>query len=223
MGADFAIVINPYYPSASEEAIFEWFRVVASCVEIGIWMFDTAYACGPQLSPELIASVAQIENICGIKVGRPLEHYIAVKKLCGDRIVVSHPSEADCLKLMRDHGQRVHMSSAAPFTLQTAAWRPMREYVELALTGRFAEAERVANSMSAVRELAEKWLRDPWVKHKVLPIAQLKVWSEYLGLAGGHVRAPLLPLSAAESEALRRDLGRVELKTRKDAESAVSA
>jgi 4-hydroxy-tetrahydrodipicolinate synthase len=214
VGADFAIVINPYYPAASEDAIHEWFRVVASRVDIGIWMFDTAYAYGPCFSPQLTARIADIENICGIKVGRPVEHYVAVKALCGDRIVVSHPSEADCLELMRKHGQKVHMSSAAPFTLQTAAWRPMREYVELALAGRYDEAERVARSMSDVRALAEKWLRDPWVKHKVLPIAQLKVWSEYLGLAGGPVRAPLLPLTAQEREALRADLDRVGLNER---------
>ncbi|MGZ8198347.1 MAG: dihydrodipicolinate synthase family protein [Burkholderiales bacterium] len=223
VGADFAIVINPYYPAASEDAIYEWFRVVASRVDIGIWMFDTAFACGPAFSPELTARIAGIENICGIKIGRPLDHYIAVKQRCGNRIVVSHPSEPDCLKLMREHGQKVHMSSAAPFTLQTAAWRPMREYVELALAGRFDEAGRVSRSMSAVREVAEKWLREPWVKHKVVPIAQLKAWTDYLGLAGGHVRAPLLALGANELQALRTDLDRVGLKERKDAKALAQA
>jgi 4-hydroxy-tetrahydrodipicolinate synthase len=214
VGADFAIVINPYYPRAGEDAMYEWFRVVASRVEIGIWMFDTAYACGVHLSPQLTARIAGIENICGIKIGRPLDHYVAVKRLCGDQIVVSHPSEADCLKLMRDHGQRVHMSSAAPFLLQTAAWTPMRDYVELALEKKFSEAERVAASMATVREVHEKWIRDPWVKHGVIPIAELKAWSEYLGLAGGHVRAPLLQLGRGEREALFRDLDMVGLKER---------
>jgi 4-hydroxy-tetrahydrodipicolinate synthase len=214
VGADFAIVINPYYPQASEDAICEWFRVVASRVDIGIWMFDTAYAYGECLSPQLTARIARIENICGIKIGRPLEHYIAVKKLCGDRIVVSHPSEADCLNLMRDHGQKVHMSSAAPFLIQTPQWRPMLEYVELALEGRYREAEAVSHELDPVREVHDKWMREPWLKHKVIPIAQLKAWSEYLGLAGGPVRAPLLPLSAGERAALHADLDRVGLRQR---------
>ena len=176
-----------------------------------------------ELSPRLTARIADIDNICGIKIGRPIDHYVAVKALCGDRIVVSHPSEADCLELMRHHGQRVHMSSAAPFTLQTPAWRPMREYVELALAGRFDEAERVSSSMSAVRVVAEKWLRDPWVEQKVLPIAQLKAWSESFGLAGGAVRTPLLGLGAQELEALRADLDRIGLKERRDAEALTEA
>jgi 4-hydroxy-tetrahydrodipicolinate synthase len=223
VGADFAIVINPYYPQASEDAIYEWFKVVASRVDIGIWMFDTAYACGPAFSPRLTSRIADIENICGIKIGRPVDHYIAVNALCAERIVVSHPSESDCLELMRKHGQRVHMSSAAPFTLQTAAWRPMRDYVELALTGRFEQAERISRSMSDVRAVAEKWLRDPWVKHKVIPIAQLKAWSEYLGLAGGPVRAPLLALGAQEREALRADLDGLRLKERRAGDVSLAA
>ena len=210
-GADFAIVINPYYPTASEDAIHAWFDTVASRVEIGIWMFDTAFACGAPLSPQLTARIADIENICGIKIGRPLDHYIAVKELCGDKIVVSHPSETDCLKLMREHGQRVHMSSAAPFLIQTAGRTRMRDYVELALEGKFREAETVSRELDQVRDVHEKWMREPWLRHNVIPIAQLKAWSEYLGLAGGHVRAPLLPLGAQEREELRRDLDRTVL------------
>jgi 4-hydroxy-tetrahydrodipicolinate synthase len=129
-----------------------------------------------------------------------------VKKLCGDKIVMSHPSEADWLKLMREYGQRVHMSSAAPFILQTAAWRPMQKYTELGLQGRFDDAEKASRELEPVRKVLDKWMRDPWVKHRIIPIAQLKVWSELLGLAAGPVRAPLLPLTDAERQALRADV-----------------
>jgi dihydrodipicolinate synthase/N-acetylneuraminate lyase len=54
-------------------------------------------------------------------------------------------------------------------------------------------------------------MRDPWLKRKVIPIAELKAWSEVLGLAGGPVRAPLLELTAAQREELRCDLERVGL------------
>lgn len=212
-GADFAIVINPYYPAASEGAIYEWFRRVASRVDIGIWMFDTAYA-GYGLSPELTARIAEIENICGIKCSRPLDHYARVKKLCGGRIVMSHPSESEWLTLMRDYGARVHMSSAAPYILQTAAWKPVHEYTELALQGRFAEAEKASRELDPVREVHEKWMRDPWVKQRVIAIAQLKAWSELLGLAGGPVRPPLLPLAETERAALSTDLERCGLLAR---------
>jgi 4-hydroxy-tetrahydrodipicolinate synthase len=210
VGADFAIVINPYYPRAPESEIYEWFRFVASSVDIGIWMFDTGYA-GYGFSPELTARIAGIENICGIKCSRPLDHYEKVRRLCGDTIAMSHPSETEWLKLMQDYGARVHMSSAAPFLIQTPSWLPMQEYTELGLRGGFDEAEKVYRSLAPVREVHERWMRDPWIRHNLIPIHFLKAWSEMLGLAGGPVRAPLPQITDEERRALKADLERCGL------------
>ncbi|MFN7085640.1 MAG: dihydrodipicolinate synthase family protein [Burkholderiales bacterium] len=210
VGADFAIVINPYYPWASEDTIYEWFKVVASRVEIGIWMFDTPFS-GVELSPRLTARIADIENICGIKCSRALGHYEQVRKLCGDRIVLSHPSEPELLGLMRDHGMTVHMSSAAPFLMQLPGCTPMHDYTQLALAGRFAEAETIRNGIQPLREVHERWMREPWLKHKIIPIHYLKAWSELLGMAGGHVRPPLPQVTQQERQTLRAELERVGL------------
>jgi 4-hydroxy-tetrahydrodipicolinate synthase len=212
-GADFAIVINPYYPAAGEDRIYEWFEAVATRVAIGLWMFDTPFS-GVALSPELTARVAGIENVCGLKCSRPLEHYAKVKKLCGDGIVISHPAESESLKLMREHGQRVHMSSASPYLYQVGGWLPMRDYTELALSGRFAEAERASRQLDALRPVHEKWMRDPWHQNEIIPIQYLKAWSELLGMAGGHVRAPVPQVTAEERLAMRADLEQAGLLAR---------
>ena len=210
VGADFAIIINPYYPASNEDMIYEWFAFVASKADIGIWMFDTSFA-GYGFSPQLTARIADIENVCGIKCSRPLEHYARVQRLCGGKIVMSHPAETEWLTLMRDYGARVHMSSAAPFLLQASGWRPMREYTELGLQGRFSEAEAVSRQLDPLREVHERWMRDPWLKHKIIPIAYLKAWSEMLGLAAGPVRPPLLQITGEECRAMREDLERTGL------------
>lgn len=212
-GADFAIVINPYYPWASEDTIYQWFELVASRVDIGIWMFDTPFS-GVEFSPQLTARIAEIENICGIKCSRSLDHYEQARKLCGDRIVFSHPSETEFLRLMRDHGMTVHMSSAAPFLMQVPGYTPMRDYAELALAGKFAQAEAVRNGIQPLREVHEKWMREPWLKRKIIPIQYLKAWSELLGMAGGHVRPPLPQVTEQERQTLRAELERVGLLAR---------
>jgi 4-hydroxy-tetrahydrodipicolinate synthase len=222
VGADFAIVINPYYPAANDDMIYEWFTAVASKVDIGIWMFDTSYA-GYGFSSELTARIAEIENICGLKCSRPLEHYAKVNKLCGDRIVMSHPAESEWLTLMRDYGARVHMSSAAPFILQVPGWRPMRDYTELALQGKFNEAQAPWKQLEPLREVHERWMRDPWVQRKIIPIAYLKAWSELLGLAGGPVRAPLLQITDRERQALKAELEHAGLLARLPAPQARAA
>jgi 4-hydroxy-tetrahydrodipicolinate synthase len=213
VGADFAVLINPYYPAANEQMIYEWFAFVAARVEIGLWMFDSPFS-GCSLSPQLTARIAELENVCGIKVSRPLEHYAEVKKLCGDKIVMSHPSETEWLTLMRDYGARVHMSSAAPFLLQTSTWRPMQTYTELALQGRFKEAEAVSRELAPLRKVHDRWMREPWLKDRIIPIAYLKAWTELLGLAGGPVRPPLLQITDEERQALRADLEQTGLLAR---------
>lgn len=205
VGADFAILMNPYYPPANEAMIYEWFAFVSARTDIGLWMFDTGYA-GYGLSAELTARIAALENVCGIKIVRPMDHYAAVRRLCGDAIVMSQPSEADWLMLMRDHGQRVHMSSPTPYLYQTPAWLPMREYTELGLQGRFDGAAAIAQELQPLRALHDRWLRARWLDERIIPIAYLKAWSELLGMAGGPVRPPLLPVTDAERDALRADL-----------------
>jgi 4-hydroxy-tetrahydrodipicolinate synthase len=210
VGADYVALINPYYPAMDEAAIHDWFAFVAARVDIGIWMFDSEYSPF-SMSPELIARVAEQDNICGIKIGGSLDHYAAVERLCGERIVLSHPSERAWLSLMRDHGQRVYMSSATPFMFQTATEHRLRDYTELGLAGRFDEAERIAAELEPYRVLQERWLARWWREARVIPIAYLKAWTELLGLAGGPVRLPLREISPVERAAMRADLERVGL------------
>ncbi len=210
VGADFAVLINPYFPVASEAGIYEWFAYVAARVNIGIWMFDTGYSAY-SFSPELTARIAGLENVCGIKLGRSLEHYLAVKRLCGDQIVMSHPSEAEWLPLMRDHGQQVHMSSPAPYLLQTPGYLPIRQYTALGLAGEYVKAQAIAAALAPARAVYDKWLTAKWQQERTMPNAYIKAWCELLGMAGGPVRAPLMPITEAERAELRADLERVGL------------
>jgi 4-hydroxy-tetrahydrodipicolinate synthase len=210
VGADFAIFTNPYYPVMDEQGVYSWFEYVASHVDIGIWMFDSSYAVYG-LSPRLTARVAELPNVCGIKVGRPLEHYAEVLRLTKGSIVLSHPSEDLWLKLMREYGQQVHMSSATPYALQTAEFQPMRDYTELGLAGRHSEAEDRSRVLEPIRAAWHKWTTHKWEQDHVQPNAYIKYWCELLGMAGGPPREPLRLLSGGEREEMRADLERIGL------------
>jgi 4-hydroxy-tetrahydrodipicolinate synthase len=210
VGADFAVIINPYYPVAAEEGLRRWFTTVLSSVDIGVWLFDTSYS-GVSLPLGLIDRLADVENVCGIKVGHDHARYLEILALVGDRILVCEPNETVWLENMRDHGQTVFMSSAAPFLYQNAAWQPMREYTELALNGDFEKAAEVAATLEPVRELGSKWLHGRWARDRVNPVPYIKEWAGLLGMSGGEVRPPLTPLTEAERSELRRDLVKVGL------------
>ncbi len=203
VGADFAVVINPYYPPATDEGLYEWFAHVCRNVDIGVWLFDTGYS-GVSLSGELIGRLAGIENVVGIKVGRPHTRYLELLALVGESILVCSPHEETWLENMRDHGQRVYTSSAAPYLYQTPFWQPMREYTTLALAGEIAKAEEVAASLGPVRALAAKWLQGR--ARRIDNVPAIKAWAGAVGMSGGTVRPPLLSLPDAEQAELAADL-----------------
>src|SRR6516164_1954080 len=202
-GADFAVVINPYYPPASDEGLYQWFEHVCGSVDIGVWLFDTSYS-GVTLSTELIGRLAGIENVVGIKVGRDHARYLDLLGRFGDAMLVCSPHEETWLENMTRHGQRVYMSSAAPYLYQTPSWQPMREYTTLALAGETAKATEVAATLDPVRAAAAKWLRGK--PRRIDNIASIKAWAGLVGMSGGPVRPPLVSLTVAERTALAADL-----------------
>jgi len=208
-GADFAVVINPYYPPATDEGLYRWFERVCASAGIGIWLFDTGYS-GVALSTGLIRRLATIENVCGIKVGRPHARYLELLAAVGDTILVCSPHEETWLENMRDHGQRVYMSSAAPYLYQTPGWQPMREYTTLALGGDIARAEKVAATLDPVRAVAGRWLQGR--PRQIDNIISIKAWAGLVGMSGGAVRPPLVSHTRAELDDLAADLATAGLR-----------
>jgi len=208
-GADFAVAINPYYPPASGEGLYRWFQQVCAGVDIGIWLFDTGYS-GVALSTGLIRRLAAIENVCGIKVGRPHARYLELLAAVGDTMLVCSPHEETWLENMRDHGQRVYMSSAAPYLYQTPGWQPMREYTTLALGGDIAGAEKAAATLDPARVVARKWL--PGRPRQIDNVISIKAWAGLVGMSGGAVRTPLVAHAPAELDALAADLAAAGLR-----------
>jgi 4-hydroxy-tetrahydrodipicolinate synthase len=202
-GADFAVVINPYYPPASDGGRYAWYEQVCAQVDIGVWLFDTGYS-GVALSTGLIERLAQIENVCGIKVGRPYRRYLELLAAVGDQMLVCSPHEEHFLASIRDHGQRVHMSSAAPYLYQTPAWQPMRDYTRAALAGDMAKAEEISATLAPVRAVAARWLRGS--ERQVDNITAIKAWAGLTGLSTSDVRPPLAPLPPAGLDRLAADL-----------------
>lgn len=202
-GADFAVVINPYYPAAGDDGLLRWFEHVCANVDIGVWLFDTSYS-GVALSTGLIGRLAEIENVVGIKVGRPHERYLDLLNRFGEQILVCSPHEDTWLENMRDHGQRVFMSSAAPYLYQTPSWQPMREYTALAGRGEFGKAAEVAATLAPVRAVAGTWLRGK--ARQVDNLASIKAWAGLVGMSGGDVRPPLLSHTPDEQAELAADL-----------------
>lgn len=205
-GIEFGIAINPYMPARPPaEQVRAYYRELTAASPLPLFLFNTMYS-GYSLEPELIAELAELDTVCGIKNPRPHEHLLRVQELAGDRIVVTDASEADWLDLHLEHGFQSLMSTPALALFQRAGDLPVRDYTELADAGDVDGARERAARLEPHRAAFARWLREPWLEHRIVPIAHLKAWLELMGLPHGPVRAPLVPLTAAEEDELRRDV-----------------
>jgi 4-hydroxy-tetrahydrodipicolinate synthase len=205
-GVDFGIAMNPYYPPAPPpDAVRAWYEALNAASPLPMFLFNTTYS-GYTLSPELIAELAELPTICGIKNPQSREHLLRVQELAGDRIVVTDASERHWLDLHTEHGFQALMSTPALALYQRPGELPIADYTRLADSGDLDLARALSERLGPARDAFDRWMRAPWLERHVIPIAQLKAWLAHLGLAQGPVRPPLVPLTRDEELALRRDL-----------------
>jgi 4-hydroxy-tetrahydrodipicolinate synthase len=210
-GVDFGIAMNPYYPpSPPPESVRAWYEALAGASPLPMFLFNTMYA-GYTLSPELIAELADLENVCGIKNPQGMEHLLRVQALAGDRIVVTDASERHWLELHTEHGFQALMSTPALALYQRPGNLPIAEYTRLADSGELDAARTLSDRLGPARDAFDHSMRKPWLERHVIPIAQLKAWLALVGLPQGPVRPPLVALTREEELALRRDLEAAEL------------
>jgi 4-hydroxy-tetrahydrodipicolinate synthase len=205
-GADFGIAMNPYYPpNPPPESVRAWYEALAAASPLPMFLFNTTYA-GYSLSPELIADLADLENVCGIKNPQGMEHLLRVQALAGDRIVVTDASERHWLELHIEHGFQALMSTPALALYQRPGDLPVFKYTRLATAGDLDGAQAISDRLGPARDAFDRWMREPWLERRTIPIAQLKAWLALLGLPQGPVRPPLAPLAREDELALRRDV-----------------
>lgn len=199
-GADWVVVHAPvlHFVQDQDETLRAYYRRIADATGIGIALWshpDSGYL----MKPELCARLArEIPSVVAIKYSVPRSMYVELTRLAGDALIVSTASEEEWLDNIIELGWRLYLCSAPPFLLQTAEDRRMRDYTDAAFAGRIDEARRISASLEPVRR-ALKSSRPPGKPH-----AHQKCWMELLGQVGGPVRPPMLDLTAAERDSVRR-------------------
>jgi 4-hydroxy-tetrahydrodipicolinate synthase len=204
IGCDFAILLTPYVAARSDAAVLEFFRYIAERVEIGLVLFNSPGVAHP-LSPALAAELARIPNVCAMKqADTNPETTLRLEAAVGDLITISVADETVWLHNMTQLGHR-WLLTYTPHLYQRAGYLPVRDYTAFAEAGDIAAAARLSASLTPLRKVNAKWILEPWRLGR-MPIAAMKAWMEMIGLDGGPVRPPVVPISGAERAELRADL-----------------
>jgi len=202
-GATYVIMINPVYGAREDDEIYLYFETIAKQVDIGIALFNQPKS-GVTLSPALIERLCDIENICCVKNAVPnISHSLEVLRRAGDRIVVSDPDEDKYFMLLAYLGQQVHMSSPTPYLYQVPGYLPIREYNDLTVAGKVAEASKKSFELEGIRAVRRKYFTTG-PDGRTTPY--LKEWTKLLGMAAGEPRPPMIPLTEKQRAEFRKDL-----------------
>lgn len=199
-GADYVVVHAPVLSFVHDrgEVLYQYYKTLCDELDIGIAMWshpDSGYL----MTPEECARIAELPNIVAIKYSVPRAMYVRLSNMVGDMIHVSTSSEEEWMDNIEELGWKLYLCSSPPYHLQTKNDRRMHQYTQLAFAGNFAEARRVRDSLNPVRQAMQR------ARPADKPQAFGKYWQELLGQVGGPVRAPMLNLSDAEKEIVRRE------------------
>ena len=205
IGVDFISLVIPQFGGAHGDILIGYFAMIAREIELGITIFNTDQA-GYVLTPEMMARLAEIPNVCALKNGMRLDHTTRIRQLVGDAIVVVDPNEENLMTNMAEYGQQA-IYTGTNMMFDSGAATPMRDYVELALAGRLDEARLVHDAMQPARDLHHRWVLEPWGRMGVCPVSVVKYWTKQMGMTGGPTPEPLPDLLSDQDKGrLRTEL-----------------
>ncbi len=83
LGADAALVVTPYYNKPTAKGIYLHYKAISESADIPIILYNIAGRTGKNIEPDLMARLAGIKNIIGVKeASGNLEQMKKIRELC---------------------------------------------------------------------------------------------------------------------------------------------
>ncbi len=173
--------VVPYYNKPTQEGMYLHYKAIAESTDLPQILYNVPGRTGSDLKPETIARLSKIENIVGVKEATgDLSRLPLIKQLAGEDFIFLSGDDATGLEAMKLGAQGV-----ISVTNNVAA-ADMAKMCELALAGKFEEAEAINQRLMALHH-------DLFIEANPIPVK----WAAYkLGLISEpNLRLPLTTLS----------------------------
>jgi 4-hydroxy-tetrahydrodipicolinate synthase len=188
-GADGALIVCPYYNRPTQEGLYQHYKMIAESVPIPILPYNIPSRTGVNLLPDMVAKLAKIKNIVGIKeASGSIKQMSDVIELCGDNFAVLSGDDLFTLPLLAMGGAGIIsvISNVAP--------ADMAGLVDAFAAKDFAKAKELHHKMSPLIESLFIEVNPTPVKAALALMG--KIQYEY--------RLPLCKMSDANLEKLRK-------------------
>ena len=190
-GADYALLITPYYNKPTQEGLYQHFKTIADNTSIPMVVYNVPTRTSVNLLPETVARLAEFPNIMAIKEATgDLKQCAKIVELCGDKITLISGDDFTVLPLLAIGGMGV-ISVVSNVTPQDMAGMCAAFF-----KGDLKTAQQLHYKMWPLME-AMFYETNP---------TPAKTALKMMGKITGEVRQPLCPLSPANEDKLRQVL-----------------
>ena len=188
-GADFALMITPYYNKPTQEGLFQHYKTVTDATKIPIVVYNVPGRTSVNLLPETMARLAAIPNIVGLKDATgDLKQGSKTLELCGDKITVLSGDDFTTFPLLCVGGM------GAISVVSNVVPGDMAGMCDAFFKGDLAEARKLHYKM---------WPLTEAMFYETNPVP-VNTAMKMLGKVTGEVRQPLCPMSKANEDKLRQ-------------------
>ncbi len=191
-GADSVMIVTPFYEIPSQEGLVRHYTAIAEAVDIPICLYNIPPHTQVEIAPDTLVKLAAIDSIVALKDSSGnLSYFAEVMRLVGDRMAILTGGDDITLPCfaLGCHGAILALANIAP-----------RQVVDMFQAARSKEMEKAQDLF-----------------YRLLPIARaisvpqnfpapVKEAVSMLGRPAGPAKSPILPVSAAEKEAIRKAL-----------------
>ena len=206
-GFDLLVVAPPYMVAKTEDVVYDYVKSLADHTNLAI-MFYNSPQFGMLMSPQGLKRLCQIPNVVGVKEASfNQQTSIETHLLVGKQAIISTPDEWIYPKAKElGFHQQVMFANTSDWRFDTPECNYYVQFINRASKGDL-DLDFYAEHLKDLKALSDKWWGGTVQKSGgVLPAPMCKYWGELMGMAGGHVRPPLMPLTEEQKAELKRDL-----------------
>jgi 4-hydroxy-tetrahydrodipicolinate synthase len=198
VGADAAVIVEPYYQRPPMDALFDYYRIIGDSVnDFPLILYNIPSYAGYELSPELVAKCADLENFVGIKDSSgDLGKFDFMLHLAGNKIAVLQGIDILFLPslIIGSPGGMIGGGNVAA-KLEVQMYKSFSK-------GHLKEAVEIH------RRLVPLWLA--LGGYETFPVS-FKEALTLMGLPMGPARRPTCPLKDAQKKTLKKTLMQIGL------------
>jgi 4-hydroxy-tetrahydrodipicolinate synthase len=190
-GVDGCLLVVPYYNRPPQEGLYQHFRAIAEAVPLPMVLYNVPSRTACDLLPETVERLARISNIVGIKEATgDLARVQDLRSRCGKEFGLYSGDDATAMEFVLAGGDGTVSVTA------NVAPRLMHEMMAAARAGDREQAEALDAKLRPLHKAL-------FAQTNPIPVK----WAlAEMGLIGGEVRLPLVPLAGSHQPAVRAAL-----------------